>query len=453
MGHFFVIRDVCVVQPQTLNDVRLLEHHAVGVDGTTGRIAFVCRAADAAAHASAHVGATAAAAADVQWIDGGGKLLVPGLVDTHCHAPQYRNAGLGTDRTLLQWLETYTFPTEARFADMAFARDVYSKVVRRTLRNGTTTCCYFATLHADATLELARVVQALGQRALVGKVCMDRNAPASYVEPSAAASLADTVRVLDQIEAMACPTVHAVLTPRFVPTCSSELMHGLGALARDRRVFVQSHISENVDEVQWVRELHPDCDSYADVYFRHGLLNDRSVMAHAVHLTDAELALFQRTGAAVSHCANSNFTICSGVLDVRRVLAAGVKVGLGTDVSGGFAPSMWDAIRHAIAASAAVLASDRRADRHALSYTEAFYLATLGGAHALGLGDQIGSLEPGKQFDALLIDPAAPGGPIDVFDGLTAAELFSKVVFLCDDRNIESVWVNGRKLQLGLSQR
>ncbi len=440
----FVIRDVCVVQPVSLSDVRVLEEHAVGVDGATGRIAFVSSAGELAAHVAALSGRP------IEWIEGRGKFLVPGLVDTHCHGPQYRNAGLGTDRTLLQWLETYTFPTEARFGDVEFARDVYRKVVRRTLRNGTTTCCYFATLHVDATLELARVVQQLGQRALVGKVCMDRNAPATYVEASAAASLADTVRVLDQIDAMACPTVQAVLTPRFVPTCSSELMHGLGALARERRVFVQSHISENVDEVQWVRELHPDCASYADVYFRHGLLTDRSVMAHAVHLSDAELALFQRTGAAVSHCANSNFTICSGVLDVRRVLAAGVKVGLGTDVSGGYAPSMWDAIRLAIAASAAVLASSGapRAERHALSYTEAFYLATLGGAHALGLGDQIGSLEPGKQFDALLIDPAAPDGPIDVFDGLTAAELFSKIVFLCDDRNIESVWVNGRKLAL-----
>lgn len=433
----FVIRDATVVQPVALDDVRLLEHHTVGVDRATGRILFVKPNEQVAPQTGDE-------------FDARGKFLVPGLVDTHCHGPQYRNAGLGTDRPLLDWLQTYTFPTEARFADLAFARDVYTKVVRRTLRNGTTTCCYFATLHVDATMELARVVQQLGQRALVGKVCMDRNAPPTYVEASAAQSLADAARVVDLIERMACPTVQAVLTPRFVPTCSSELMHGLGALARERRVFVQSHISENVDEVQWVRELHPDCDSYADVYHRHGLLNDRSVMAHAVHLSDAELALFRRTGAAVSHCANSNFTICSGVLDVRRVLAAGVKLGLGTDVSGGFAPSMWDAMRQAIAASAAVLASaPKRAERqHALSYAEAFYLATLGGAHALGLGEQIGSLEPGKQFDALLIDPAAPGGPIDVFDGLSAAELFSKVVFLCDDRNIESVWVNGRKLAL-----
>lgn len=427
-----VLHKCTVVNPVGTKEVQLLEEHSICVN-LTGRIELV------APSASAEVNKFIASGVDL--IDASGKFVTPGLVDTHCHGPQYRNSGTGTDLPLLKWLEKYTFPTEAKFCDVAFARDVYGKVVRRSLLNGTTTCCYFATIHPDATCVFADIVKAAGQRAFVGKVCMDRNSPPTYIEPSPAQSLADTVRVVDYIEQLQCPTVQAVLTPRFVPTCSSELMHGLGAIARERRVFVQSHISENVDEIKWVSDLHPDCPSYTDVYHRHGLLNDRSVMAHAIYLSDEELALFRSTGAAISHCPNSNFTICSGVLDVRRVLDAGVKLGLGTDVSGGYAPSMWDAIRMAIVASSVHSVSGKRPEP--LGYAEAFHLATLGGARALALGDEIGSLDVGKQFDALLIDPAAPGSPIDLFDGLTTSELFQKIVFLCDDRNIERVFVCG----------
>jgi guanine deaminase len=427
-----VLHNCTIVNPIGTKDIQLLEQHSICVN-LTGRIEVV------AASTSAAVSNFIAAGADV--IEANGKFVTPGLVDTHCHGPQYRNSGTGTDLPLLKWLEKYTFPTEAKFNDVAFARDVYGKVVRRSLLNGTTTCCYFATIHPEATCAFADIVKAAGQRAFVGKVCMDRNSPPTYIEPSPAQSLADTVRVVDYIEQLQCPTVQAVLTPRFVPTCSSELMHGLGAIARERRVFVQSHISENVDEIKWVSDLHPDCPSYTDVYHRHGLLNDRSVMAHAIYLSDEELALFRSTGASISHCPNSNFTICSGVLDVRRVLDAGVTLGLGTDVSGGYAPSMWDAIRMAIVASSVHSVSGKRPEP--LGYAEAFNLATLGGARALALGDEIGSIEVGKQFDALLINPAAPGGPIDLFDGLTMSELFQKVVFLCDDRNIDRVFVCG----------
>lgn len=421
-----------VVNPKGLKSLELLENHSVCVDAN-GRIVHVASATDATTAAFIASGAAV--------IDARGKFVTPGLVDTHCHGPQYRNAGTGTDLPLLKWLEKYTFPTEAKFSNVDFARDVYGKVVRRSLRNGTTTCCYFATIHADATCAFADIVKAAGQRAFVGKVCMDRNSPPTYIEASAESSLADTVRVVDYIEQLQCPTVHAVLTPRFVPTCSSALMHGLGAIARERGTFVQSHISENVDEIKWVSSLHPDCPHYTDVYHTHGLLNARSVMAHAIYLSDEELALFRSTGASISHCPNSNFTICSGVLDVRRVLEAGVKLGLGTDVSGGYSPSVWDAIRMAIVASSVHSVSGNRPEP--LGYSEAFYLATLGGARALALGDEIGSLEVGKQFDALVIDPAVKNGPIDLFDGLSTSEVFQKIVFLCDDRNIERVFVCG----------
>jgi guanine deaminase len=378
----FVVHGGTVVNPKGLKSLGIARKHSVCVNAS-GRIEVV------AASTSARREHVIASGADV--IDANGKFVTPGLVDTHCHGPQYRNAGTGTDLPLLQWLGEST-----RF------RPRQSSAMSRLLATCTAKWCVAACATARrraATLPRFTprppVPLLISSRRRSARVCRQglhgpQLAP-TYIEPSAARSLADTVRVVDYIEQLQCPTVHAVLTPRFVPTCSSELMHGLGALARERRVFVQSHISENVDEIKWVSSLHPDCPSTTPTSTTARLLNDRSVMAHAIYLSDEELALFRSTGASISHCPNSNFTICSGVLDVRRVLDAGVKVGLGTDVSGGYAPSMWDAIRMAIVASSVHSVSGNRPAP--LGYAEAFYLATLGGARALALGDEIGSLE------------------------------------------------------------
>ncbi|WAR27251.1 GUAD-like protein [Mya arenaria] len=317
-----------------------------------------------------------------------GQFLCPGFVDTHLHAPQYPNCGKGLDMGLLDWLQTYTFPTEAKFSDLKYADMVYRKAVRRVLRNGTTTGCYFATLHTDATLLLCDVIKV-----------KKRNYP--HITP--------------------------IVTPRFALSCCQELMSKLGDLAKAYDLPIQTHICETRDEVRIVGETFPGCESYAAM-----------VLAHGIYLSDNEIALIKARNSAISHCPNSNFSIRSGVLDLRRLEEARIKVGLGTDISGGYHPSMLNAIRTAVFVSNIHHIEAEHANYKALSVHEAFRLATLGGAKALGLDNRIGNFAVGKDFDALLIDPSADGSHVDVLPD----DSFSD----SDDRNILSIYVAGRKV-------
>uniref|UniRef100_A0A672N3D6 Amidohydrolase-related domain-containing protein n=1 Tax=Sinocyclocheilus grahami TaxID=75366 RepID=A0A672N3D6_SINGR len=362
--------------------VEILQNCVLGVDDK-GKIAFIEKHQDVVSLSEIWGFETS----DIRQL-GQYEFLMPGMVDTHIHASQYSYAGTALDLPLLEWLNTYTFPVEAKYKDLDFANDVYTKVVRRTLKNGTTTACYFATIHTDASLLLGELADRFGQRALVGKVCMDYN---SY------------------------PNVKPVVTPRFAPSCSSSLLSELGEIANNNKLHVQSHISENKEEVELVKTLFPGCKSYTDVYLKHNLLTDRTVMAHGCHLTDEELEIFRETGSAVSHCPNSNISICSGMLNVRNVLNHNVKLGLGTDVAGGYSPSMLDAMRRTLDTSKALTIQDPQ--HKTLSFEEVFRLATLGGSEALSLDDQIGNFVVGKDFDALRVNVCVPDGPIDLFPG------------------------------------
>lgn len=423
------------------------ERAAVGVTAS-GVIDFVD---DEAAYA-ARWGESGAALPDgVAMIDLGARLLMPGFVDTHAHAPQYAFAGTAMDLGLLEWLETYTFPVEAKCADPEVARRVFSASVAEHLRHGTTTCSWFATIHLEAARVLARECRRHGMRALVGKVNMDRNAPDFYVE-STSASVADTAAFVDACLSDGGGLVTPVVTPRFVPTCTAELMAELGRMARENGLPVQSHLGETRSEVAWVRELHPECASYAEVYDRYGLLGDRTCMAHCIYLEPPERELLRATGTGVAHCANSNFTLGSGVCGVRSLVEEGVKVGLGTDVAGGYSPSMLNAIRMSSVAAQSRAMLDGSFEGAALSFHDLFHLATLGGAQVLGMDDMIGTLEPGKRFDALVVEPAVEGGPIDVFPGLYPGggeplDLLEKFLFNGDDRCIRGVFVDGTRVR------
>jgi len=221
-------------------------------------------------------------------------------------------------------------------------------------------------------------------------------------------------------------------------------MKGLGALAAQYNVPIQSHISENKGEVAWVNELHPTVGSYAKVYDQCGLLNDKTIMAHGVYLTDEELHLFSQKKAGISHCPVSNFSIHSGILDVRRVIKAGVKIGLGTDISGGYSSSLWETLRQSLIASNTLQFSDE--SYQPISFKEAFGLATLGGAQVLGLDHSIGNFAVGKCFDALVINPIAEGGGFDVFNTDSFSDVFQKFIFLGNTKNIENVYVNGKNV-------
>uniref|UniRef100_UPI0037E6FDF6 guanine deaminase n=1 Tax=Semicossyphus pulcher TaxID=241346 RepID=UPI0037E6FDF6 len=372
------------------------------------------------------------------------EFFMPGLVDTHIHASQYSYAGTALDMPLLQWLSTYTFPVESGFKDLEFANKVYTQVVRRTLRNGTTTACYHATIHTDASLLLGQIANDFGQRALVGKVCMDRNNSVKLYKETSQESQEETCRFIAELLNKKYPRVKPVVTPRFAPSCTGTLLGQLGAIAKNNNLHIQSHISENVEEVKLVKELFPESESYTDVYHKHNLLTDKTVMAHGCYLTDEELTLFRETGASLSHCPNSNISLCSGVLDVRNVLKHKVKIGLGTDVAGGYSASMLDAVRRALDSSKVLTIQDP--EYNTLTFEEVFRLATLGGSQALSMDDQTGNFEVGKDFDALRVNVAAPGGPIDLIQCDGPKILLEKFLNLGDDRNIVEVFVAGRKV-------
>ncbi|XP_061673522.1 guanine deaminase [Syngnathoides biaculeatus] len=418
--------------------VQVLEDAVLGVNAD-GKIAFIGEGKELA-RLSKEFAFSASAVTHLEKHE----FFMPGMVDTHIHAPQYSYAGTALDLPLLEWLNKYTFPVESRFKDKNFAQKVYTQVVRRTLRNGTTTACYFATIHTDSSLLLGHIADNLGQRALVGKVCMDRNNSVKHYKETIQESLEETRRFIAELLGKKYSLVKPVVTPRFVLSCSGALLGQLGQLAKNNNLHIQSHISENVEEVKIVKELFPDSASYTDVYHKHNLLTNKTVMAHGCHLSDEELALFRETGASLSHCPNSNISLCSGFLNVRNVLNHKVKLGLGTDVAGGYSASMLDAVRRALDTSKLLTIQDP--EHETLNFEEVFRLATLGGSQALSLDDQIGNFEVGKDFDALRVNVMVPGGPIDLFQYEEPKIILEKFLNLGDDRNIVEVYVAGRKV-------
>ncbi|XP_028270923.1 guanine deaminase [Parambassis ranga] len=418
--------------------LQILEDALLGVD-TEGKIAFIGEGKELE-KLSQTFGFSTSEVTQLEQHE----FFMPGMIDTHIHASQYSYAGTALDLPLLQWLNTYTFPVESRFKDLEFAHRVYTQVVKRTLRNGTTTACYFATIHTDASLLLGKIANDFGQRAMVGKVCMDRNNGVKHYKESAQESQDETCRFIKELLNKKYPLVKPVVTPRFAPSCTGALLGQLGAIAKNNNLHIQSHISENVEEVQLVKELFPESESYTDVYHKYNLLTDKTVMAHGCHLTDEELDLFRETGASLSHCPNSNFSLCSGVLNVRNVLKHKVKLGLGTDVAGGYSASMLDAVRRTLDASKVLTIQDP--EHNTLTFEEVFRLATLGGSQALSLDDITGNFEVGKDFDALRVNVAAPDGPIDLIQYEGPKTHLEKFLNLGDDRNIMEVFVAGRKV-------
>ncbi|KAM6991100.1 guanine deaminase [Passerculus sandwichensis] len=372
------------------------------------------------------------------------EFFMPGLVDTHIHAPQYSFTGTRVDLPLLQWLTAYTFPTEAKYQDGGFAEEVYTRVVRRTLKNGTTTACYFATIHTDSSLLLAEIIDKFGQRAFVGKVCMDVNNSVPEYREITADSVQETERFVRELLEKKYPRVQPIITPRFGPSCTEDLLNALGDLAQTHDLHVQSHISETEEEVKLVENMFPAYQNYTELYDKNKLLTSKTVMAHACHLSEEELKLFSLRGAAISHCPNSNFSMCSGVLNVQKVLEHNVKLGLGTDVAGGYSASMLDAIRKTMVASNSLQIN--KVNETGLTLKEAFQLATLGGSQALGLDGVIGNFEVGKEFDALLINTKASDSPFDLFSADDFEDTLQKFLYLGDDRNISEVYVAGKQV-------
>ncbi|KAI9783027.1 MAG: hypothetical protein M1816_001604 [Peltula sp. TS41687] len=435
---------------RTLQQLDICVNGAVGVD--LGNIAFFEKdVADIDALARNHGWEhyDIVTATDTQF-------FFPGFIDTHIHAPQYPNSGIFGKSTLMDWLRRYTFPMESSLGDLKKAKTVYSRCVARTLSHGTTTAAYYATVHVESTNLLADICLSAGQRAFIGRVCMDRMSPPDYRDSSADSAIEDTkatishMRIIDSKLEMLCP----VLTPRFAPSCTPAALEKLGELHKETQLPIQTHISENISECDLVRELFPDSPSYAAVYDRYGLLTSKTILAHGIYLSNEERELIKQREAKISHCPVSNSALSSGAARVRWLLDGGITVGLGTDVSGGYSPSVLEAMRHAALVSRHV--SLVEGDAAKLSMEEVLYLATRGGAKVLGIDHKVGGFEVGMEWDAQLIGldlvPEGGGdggtnqaqGPVDIFGWENTEERLAKWIFVGDDRNTLAVWVKGR---------
>jgi guanine deaminase len=337
--------------------------------------------------------------AKVKVEDCGNKLIIPGFVDLHTHASQFAIRGIGYDKELLPWLETYTFPEETKFKDISYAKKIYNEFVSELYNEGTTRAVIFATIHPEATEILMNLLEEKGIIAYVGKVNMDRNCPDALKEDSDSSIMVTTKWIEDCSKKY--KFVKPIITPRFVPSCTSYLMKELGSIAVNSSIPVQSHLSENLSEIQLVKELHPESKNYGDVYDSLNLFGQtNTVMAHCVHLTEDEINTIQKNKVVIAHCPTSNVNLSSGIAPINTLIRRKVKIGLGSDIAGGDSLSIFSVMECAIRMSKIRAVCFKESEKP-LTLQEVFYLATKGGGEFFG---KVGSFEKGYEFDALVID-------------------------------------------------
>ncbi|WP_146552466.1 guanine deaminase [Rummeliibacillus sp. SL167] len=385
-----------------------------------------------------------------------GQFFLPGFIDLHVHAPQWAQSGTALDIPLYDWLNTYTFPLEAKFSDLEFANTVYEDLVSHLLANGTTTVLYFATVHKESSLLLAKICAQKGQRGLVGKVVMDDPVqnPDYYRDENTETALKDTEEFIVAVKELAKTTkqgVYPVVTPRFIPSCTDDALNGLGKLAAKYDTHIQSHCSEGDWEHNYVRNRFGKNDAFALNDF--GLLKDKSVMAHCNFLSDDDADLFAKTGTAIGHCPLSNAYFANSVIPLAHLHSKGVEIGLGTDISAGFSPSIFDNARQAVISSrmleegvnTKLPAEKRGVPESRITINEAFFLATAGGGESLSL--PIGRLEKNYAWDVQIIDTALDSAKLPLFDSHeNLLDTFQKIMYLVKPENIREVWVQGEQV-------
>lgn len=386
---------------------------------------------------------------------GASERLLPGLIDTHIHAPQWPQLGTGLDLPLEEWLFAYTFPLEARYADESFADRVWRHMVPTLLSHGTTTATYFSSIHEGASRRLAEVCGELGQRAFVGRVAMDHpdGTPEWYRDESVSAGVEASARSIDDVRRAGgdVSRVRPIVTPRFVPACTDDLLRALGDLAASSGQIVQTHCSESDWAHGYVLERFGRTDS--EVLDGFGLLRESTVLAHADHLTDDDMDRVRGRQAGVAHCPLSNSYFANAVFPVRRALDRGVRVGLGSDVAGGPTVGLLPQCSHAVTVSRMLedgvdsrrSAGERGVPDSRIDTVTAFHVATAGGAELLGI--PAGVLEVGRKFDAFVVDVDAPGSALRRWDEVDTEErLFEKIVRVAGANEITHVWVDGHRV-------
>ena len=384
----------------------VLEQGYVGVEN--GRVVDVANSADAFGQQVEEV------------IDYGDRLLIPAMNDMHVHAGQYRNQGISMDLALLEWLNNYTFPEEAKYSDTRYARRMYSRFVHDLWRYGTMRTATFATTHLESTRLLMELFREAGMGALVGKVNMDRNAIDDLLETVDEAEAANEALIAEWNDPDSL--VRPILTPRFIPSCTSAMLRVCGEQAQKYQVPVQSHLSENLGEIALVRELEPESRFYGDAYDRYGLFGQTpTIMAHCVFSEGDP---------------TSNINLITGIAPIRAFLDRGIKVGLGSDISGGHDMSIMRVMVYAIQVSK--LYNQKYKNDRFLSLSEAFWIATKSAGSFFG---RVGSFEPGYEFDALVIDDS------DLNHGnYTLTQRLERFIYIGDDRHIAVRFCRGQEI-------
>lgn len=362
-----------------------------------------------------------------------GKLILPGFIDAHVHYPQTEMIGAFGEQ-LLEWLTTYTFPVESQFADADYAVEIARFFIDQLLSNGTTTALVFCTLHPESVDALFTEALRLNMRLLAGKVMMDRNVP-EYLSETAEQSYQQTRELIQRWHH--CGRLGYAITPRFAPTSTPELLTAVQRLREEfPDTWFHTHLSENLNEIAWVKSLWPEHEHYLDVYHHYQLTGERSVFAHGVHLADNEWQCLHDTGSAIAFCPTSNLFLGSGLFRLPTSWQQKVRIGIGTDVGAGTTFSILRTLGEAYKVG--------QLQSYRLHACEAFYHATLGGAHALHLDDKIGNFQPGKEADFVVIDPAST--PLQKLRISRCKDIYEQLFVLMtlgDERNISETWVNG----------
>ena len=373
---------------------------------------------------------------DAEVTDFGNKLLIPAMNDMHVHAPQVHNQGVAMDLELLPWLQNYTFPEEAKYADTHYAERMYRRFLHTQWLFGTMRSVVFGTVHTESTRILMKLYQEAGMGAMVGKVAMNRNCPDNLSEDVEAYTQGQERLIADFGDDNAL--VRPIITPRFVPSCTPELLKTCGELANKYQLPVQSHLSENTSEIAWVAELEKESTSYGDAYNRYGLFGQTpTIMAHCVWTNGSELELMKRNRVMVAHCPTSNFNLSSGLAPVRTFLDEGLPIGLGSDISGGHDLCMFRILTYAIQVSKMHYQQDK--SKAFLTLPEIFWIATKSAGSFFG---KVGSFEPGYDFDALVIDDAVLHP--DEYSLLHRLERF---IYVGDDRQIAHRFCRGQEVK------
>ncbi len=373
-------------------------------------------------------------------------VVMPGMVDLHAHLPQLPNAGLGAGLDLLTWLERYIFPLERGF-DEAEAERLAPLAWRAFAAAGTTTALVYGAVYEASLDATFRAAEAHGIRAVVGKVMMDRLTYDATIDPTTILerSLRESAGLIEHWHGRDDGRLQYAVTPRFAVSCTADLLRESAALAASTGAYWQTHVSEDRGEIAEVARLFPEAIDYVDVYDRAGGLGERTVLAHAVHLSDRELARLVETGTRVAHCPASNLFLASGVMPLGRYLEAGLSVGLGSDVAGGPDLSIFAAMRVGAYAKNALTTAGLGLGP-TMTPLDWLRIGTLGGATALGLGDRTGSLEAGKEADMIVVDPSFAAPIEDVTDD-EPEDLMSRLIFRSHPDMVRASWVRGRRLE------